>query len=169
MSTPTITIIGNLTADPVLRQTRNGGMCASFTIAANNARRNQQTGQMEQEGSFFVSCTAWEKDWSHIATNAANGLHKGMKVIAYGQIEQRPYTDRNGVQRQSTDMTVYEIGVAMSKYAVNIPSSQTQAATAPAAGYAQQPSQQSAQTPGADPWAGTDYGEYGNASGEPEF
>lgn len=153
MSTPTITVIGRLTRDPELRTTKNGKNMCSFAIVANDRRYNENNGQWEDTGSFFVNCSAFDSDWLHIATNIANSLHKGTQVIAQGRIKQEKYTDRSGAERTTDKLVVDSIGPDLRRYGVDVHEPKRPTDT----GFAgsQQPQQQAAQSQQRprDPWA----------------
>lgn len=176
MSTPTITIVGRLTRDPELRTTKNGKNVCSFTIAANNRRKNQNTGEWEDGSAIFLNCTAWDSEYSQMAANVANSLHKGMQVIAHGQVHQGSYTDRQGVERTTFEMRVDSIGPDLNRYGVDV----HEPIRPTASGFAgsQQPQQQAAQSQQRprDPWA-QQHGfqtfqqtsDFGGGGDEPEF
>ena len=93
MALPRITAEGNLTADPEYRQTRNGKTVASFRLAANESRYNEQTRQWEQTGACFLQCTAW----APLADNMyATGLEKGSPVVVTGRLETRTWQTEIG-------------------------------------------------------------------------
>lgn len=54
----TLTIVGNLTADPELRSTNTGAQVASFTIASTPRTYNRQTQQYEDGTALFLRCSA---------------------------------------------------------------------------------------------------------------
>ena len=176
MSTPTITVIGRLTRDPELRTTKTGRNVCSFTIAANNRRKNQNTGEWEDGTALFLNCTAWDTDYSQMAANVANTLHKGMQVIAHGQVHQGSYTDRQGVERTTFEMRVDSIGPDLNRYGVDV--HEPMRPTASGFAGSQQPQQQAAQSQQRprDPWA-QQHGfqtfqqtsDFGGGGDEPEF
>lgn len=120
MSTPTITIVGRLTRDPELRTTKTGKNMCSFAIVANDRRYNENNGQWEDTGSFFVNCSAFDSDWLHLATNIANSLHKGTQVIAQGRIKREKYMDRSGAERTTDKLVVDSIGPDLNRYGVDV-------------------------------------------------
>ncbi|MDI9588202.1 MAG: single-stranded DNA-binding protein [Acidobacteriota bacterium] len=110
----TMTITGNLTADPDLRYTSSGKAKAEFTIADNRRRKNPQTGQWEDAGeTLFMRCEAWD---AH-AENIANTLVKGQKVYAVGSVKQENYETRDGQKRTVYKLKVNDIGVVIPRYA----------------------------------------------------
>lgn len=175
----TITIVGNLTADPELRTTGKGASVVSFTIASTPRNWNRGSNQFEDGQALFIRCSAWRDMADHVAQT----LHKGMRVIAQGRLEQNEYTDQQGNKRTSIQMQVDEIGPSL-RYAT----AQVQRATQQNNGYQQQGGyQQQTQTvqygqqqaapniPGVgnDVWsqsqAAADFGGFGGGNGEPAF
>lgn len=160
-----ITIVGNLTADPELRTTSAGAQVASFTIASTPRSWNRSTNQFEDGQALFMRCSAWRD----LATHCAQSLAKGMRVIAQGRLQQRPYQAQDGSNRTVIEMTVDEIGPSL-KYATaqvqrqqhgNGGGFQGNNAGGFAGGARDQQPQQQAQAPADDPW--------GAPAGEPDF
>lgn len=156
-----ITIVGNLTADPELRTTRNGGTVANFSIAATPRVYNSQANQWEDGQALFLRCSAWRD----LASHCVQTLRKGMRVIAQGRLQQRSYQAQDGSNRTVIEMTVDEIGPSL-KYATaqvqKMQSGGYQGSSANGGGYQQpQQPQQQAQAPADDPW--------GAPAGEPDF
>ena len=105
----TITVIGNLTADPEVKTTGSGKPVASFTVASTPRSFNRQTGQWEDGQALFLRCSAWNEMADHIGTTLA----KGMRVIVTGRLSQRSYQAKDGSQRTSIDLTVDDIGPSL--------------------------------------------------------
>ena len=154
-----ITIVGNLTADPELRTTRNGGTVANFSIAATPRVFDKQSNQWIDGDALFLRCSAWRD----LATHCAQSLGKGMRVIAQGRLQQRSYQAQDGSNRTVIELQVDEIGPSL-KYATaqvqKMQSGGYQGGNG--GGYQQQPqqAQQQSQAPADDPWS---------APVEPEF
>lgn len=104
-----ITIVGNLTADPELRTTSNGGAVANFNIAATPRVYDKQSQQWVDGDALFLCCTAWRD----LAEHCANSLAKGMRVIAQGRLQQRSYQANDGSQRTVIELQVDEIGPSL--------------------------------------------------------
>ena len=160
MSTPTITITGNLTADPELRTTGNGNTVVNFTIAASNRRLNQKTNQWEDGDTLFLNCSAWDRARHPVASNIANSLSKGMRVIAHGNLVQRSYQAQDGTQRTVVELRVDDIGPALSNATAQVQRMQNsqQSGFQPqkANQWGSQPTQshpQSSNAPVNDPWS----------------
>ncbi len=155
-----ITIVGNLTADPELRTTRNGGAVANFSIAATPRVFDKQSNQWVDVDALFLRCTAWRD----MAQHCAQTLRKGMRVIAQGRLTQHSWEDEQHQKRTAVELQVDEIGPSL-RYATaqvqKMQSGSYQGGNANG-GYQQpqQPQQQS-QAPADDPW--------GAPAGEPDF
>ena len=98
----TLTITGNLTADPELRFTATGTAVAAFTVAASRRVYDQASGQWQDGDTLFLRCSAWRD----LADHTAESLTKGMRVIVTGRLKQRTYETPEGDKR-----TVYEVDV----------------------------------------------------------
>ena len=91
-----VVLIGRLTRDPEIRFTSGGQALANFAIAVDRPFTNQQ-GERETD---FINIVAWRQQ----AEFAQNYLTKGRLVAVDGRLQLRSYTDREGVQRKSTEV-----------------------------------------------------------------
>ncbi|MGW4640778.1 single-stranded DNA-binding protein [Sphaerisporangium sp. NPDC004334] len=105
----TITIIGNLTADPELRYTQTGTAVAGFSIASSSRTYNKQLEQWEDGEALFLRCSAWRDLGEHVAAS----LTRGTRVIASGRLCMRTYDTTDGERRTVYEMTVDEIGPSL--------------------------------------------------------
>jgi single-strand DNA-binding protein len=108
----TITLVGNLTADPELRFTPSGAAVANFTVASTPRTFDRQTNEWRDGDAMFLSCAVWRQ----AAENVAESLQKGMRVIVQGRLKSRSYETREGEKRTVFEIDVDEIGPAL-KYA----------------------------------------------------
>lgn len=105
----TITVIGNLTADPELRYTSSGVPVCSFRVASTPRVRNRQTGEWSDGDPLFLGCDLWRE----AAENAAESLKKGMRVIVQGNLTQRSYQTQSGEQRTVFELKNCEVGPSL--------------------------------------------------------
>lgn len=105
----TITVVGNLVADPELRFTPSGAAVANFRIASTPRRRDPQTNQWVDGEALFLSCNVWRE----AAENVAESLSKGMRVIVQGRLRQRSYETREGEKRTVFEVEVDEVGPSL--------------------------------------------------------
>jgi single-strand DNA-binding protein len=109
MGETTITIIGNLTADPEVRFTDSGTAVASFTIASTPRTFDRNTNTWKDGAALFMRCSAWRELGEHVG----DSLTKGQRVIATGRLKQRSYEDREGVKRTVVELDVEEVGPSL--------------------------------------------------------
>lgn len=144
------TITGNLAAKPELETTQSGTKLARIVVYSTRRVKDQATGNWVDATTTKVRCTAW----NGLAEHAAAELDKGMSVIVKGELEQRNYQDKQGVQHASLEITnVNEIGRALKHGSItNAPTQAPQQGFTP---YAPAPANTQANTwtqADADPW-----------------
>ena len=105
-----ITVVGNLVADPELRFTPAGAAVANFRIASTPRRFNRQTSQWEDGEAMYLTCNVWRQ----AAENVAAALSKGMRAIVQGRLRQRSYESREGERRSIFEVEVDEVGPSLS-------------------------------------------------------
>ena len=98
-----IMLIGRLGKDPELQVTPDGTPVTKVTLAVNRYSRTSSGERKEETDWFNVSA------WRQLAETCEKYLHKGSKVYVEGRLSQRKYTDREGVQRTSIDVTMTEM------------------------------------------------------------
>jgi single-strand DNA-binding protein len=108
----TITVVGNLTADPELRFTSSGAAVASFTVASTPRTFDRQSGEWKDGEALFMRCSIWRQ----AAENVAESLTRGARVIVSGRLKQRSYDTREGEKRTVIELEVDEVGPSL-KYA----------------------------------------------------
>lgn len=105
----TITLVGNLTADPELRFTPSGAPVANFTVASTPRTFDRQTNEWKDGDAMFLNCAVWRQ----AAENVAETLTKGMRVIVQGRLKSRSYETREGERRTVFEVDVDEIGPSL--------------------------------------------------------
>lgn len=108
MADNSVTVIGNLTREPELRYTNAGRGMAQFGIAVNRRWQNRQSGEWEEQVSFF-NVTAW----GDLGENCAASLTKGSRVIINGRLEQRSYETQQGEKRSVVEIIADEVGPSL--------------------------------------------------------
>lgn len=110
----TITVVGNLTADPELRFTPSGAAVANFTVASTPRIYDRQSGEWKDGEALFLRCNIWRE----AAENVAESLTRGARVIVTGRLKQRSFETREGEKRTVVEVEVDEIGPSL-RYARN--------------------------------------------------
>lgn len=99
----TVTVVGNVTRDPELRFTQGGMAVASFGLAWNRRRQDQ-----EDEVSFFdVTC------FRQMAENVAESITKGARVVVYGTLQQRSWENQEGERRSKVEILADDIAPSL--------------------------------------------------------
>jgi len=99
-----VILVGNLGADPETRYTANGGAITSIRIATSEQWTDKQSGQKQER-------TEWHriKFFGRLAEIAGEYLKKGRQVYIEGSLRTDKYTDKEGVERYSTDIIANEM------------------------------------------------------------
>lgn len=96
-----VILIGNMTADPELKQTTSGLSVCSFSIAVNRKTKNQD-GNNECD---FINVVAWRQT----AEFVAKYFKKGNPILVCGQLQTRTWTDTSNNKRYATEVVADEI------------------------------------------------------------
>jgi single-strand DNA-binding protein len=95
-----VIITGNLTKDPDLASISGSGTSVcSLRIACNGRRKNNETGQWEDQANYFDVSVFGQQ-----AENCHRYLKKGRPVAIDGRLRWREWNDSNGQKRQSVDI-----------------------------------------------------------------
>lgn len=99
-----VIIVGNLGADPETRYTGSGTAITSLRIATSEQWTDKQSGEKQER-------TEWHrvKLFGKLAEIAGEYLKKGRQVYIEGSLRTDKYTDKDGVERYSTDIIANEM------------------------------------------------------------
>jgi single-strand DNA-binding protein len=100
-----VTVYGNVVTDPTPRAGRNGSIFTTFRVATTPYRRTADGSYADQETSFY-NVIAFDT----LASNTAASLHKGQPVIIVGNLSNKSYVDKDGINRNSTEVEAQHIG-----------------------------------------------------------
>jgi len=97
-----VILVGNLGADPDIRQSGNGNVVANLNIATGEAWKDQQ-GQLQER-------TEWHRVvmFGRTAEIARDYLRKGSKLYLEGKLQTRKWQDKNGQDRYTTEIVAHE-------------------------------------------------------------
>ncbi len=104
MSVNKAIIIGNLGKDPVVRVMTNGTQATSISIATSEKWKDKQSGETEEK-------TEWHNIalFGKLAEIAGEYLKKGSSVYIEGRIQYKKWTDKEGVERNSTEIVASQL------------------------------------------------------------
>src|SRR4051794_39551130 len=105
----TITVVGNLTADPELRFTPSGAAVASFTVASTPRTFDKDSNEWKDGEALFLRCSVWRQ----AGENVAESLTRGARVIVSGRLKQRSFETKEGEKRTVIELDVDEIGPSL--------------------------------------------------------
>jgi single-strand DNA-binding protein len=103
-----VILVGNLTADPELKQTPSGVSVCRFSIAVQRRFGRNEQGQTTAD---FFNIVAWRQS----AEFVARYFTKGRAILVCGQIQNDNWTDQQGVKHYSTSIVADEVTFADSK------------------------------------------------------
>lgn len=98
-----VMVAGNLTKDPVFRETSNNTPVVNFHIAAN--RRYKDSSNQWQEDVCYVGVVAWNK----LADSCRNRLKKGSAVLIDGELQSRTFKNDDGRNRTIVEIKAKRI------------------------------------------------------------
>jgi len=103
-----VIFIGRLTRDPESRTFANGGKVVNFGFAVTNRKKNQQTGQWEDE-PMFIDCKIFNRSETNPqADRAEQNLRKGQQVFLEGHLVFEQWEDKNGGGKRSKHALVVD-------------------------------------------------------------
>lgn len=106
MNESTVTVSGNVVADPVEHVTSNGLGFTTFRVASTERRFNPKLGMFADGHTNFFNVTAFRL----LAANAAVSLKKGQPVVVQGRLRINTYDRQDGGVGVSVDITADHIG-----------------------------------------------------------
>lgn len=96
-----VMLIGRLTRDPEVRTFGNGGKVAAFGFAVNNKKKNQQTGQWEDE-PVFLDIEAFNRQTGRqLADLVEQYFKKGAQFYLEGHLRLDSWQDKNDGSKRS--------------------------------------------------------------------
>lgn len=92
-------LVGNITADPILKQTAYGKSMVTFSLAINEYHQ----GKIKK--TIFLNCKAWDQRADYIG----KFLKKGTPVVIEGKIDRRNFINKDGNNVYVTEIIVENI------------------------------------------------------------
>jgi single-strand DNA-binding protein len=97
-----VILVGNLGKDPEIRRTNDGRPIANLSVATSESWRDKNTGERKEK-------TEWHRVVifnEGLCKVVEQYLKKGSKVYLEGQLQTRKYTDKEGVEKYSTEVVL---------------------------------------------------------------
>jgi single-strand DNA-binding protein len=98
-----VQLIGRLGQDPEIRTLESGKKVAHFNLATNESYKNADGAKIDE--------TTWHSivAWNGLAELSSKFLSKGREVCIEGRISYRSYTDKNGNQKNVTEIVASDL------------------------------------------------------------
>lgn len=109
MSGNTLTITGNITADPEVRETQSGQVVANFVVADTPRYRDSATGEWKDGETLFQKVAVW----GDLATHVAHSITRGARVIVTGRLQAKTFAGNDGERRTYTELVADEVGASL--------------------------------------------------------
>lgn len=99
-----VILVGNLGGDPEVKYTGGGTAVCTLSVATSENWKDKQTGEQQER-------TEWHrvKMFGRLAEIAGEYLKKGRQVYIEGSLRTDKYTDKDGIERFSTDIIANEM------------------------------------------------------------
>lgn len=97
-----VILVGNLGADPEVRNFPNGGKVCNLSIATSENWKDRNTGERRERTEWHRVAIFSEP----LVRVAEQFLRKGSKVYIEGQLETRKWQDQSGADRYSTEVVL---------------------------------------------------------------
>ncbi|MEX0628767.1 MAG: single-stranded DNA-binding protein [Cucumibacter sp.] len=104
-----VILIGNLGADPEVRQTQDGRPIVNLRVATSDSWRDKATGERREKTEWHRVVIFSEG----LAKVAQQYLKKGAKVYLEGQLQTRKWQDNDGNDRYSTEVVLQNFNSAL--------------------------------------------------------
>ncbi len=98
-----VIVAGNLTKDPIFRQTTNNTPVVNFSVASN--RKYKDSSNQWQEDVCYVGIVAWNK----LAESCRDRLKKGSAVLVDGELQSRTWKSEDGHNRSIVEIKARRI------------------------------------------------------------
>lgn len=98
-----VILMGRLTASPELKQTQNGTVVTSFSIAVDRKAKDTPCD--------FITVVAWKQTAEFICKY----FKKGSAILVCGELQTRSWSDSQGNKRYATEVVANEVSFCESK------------------------------------------------------
>ena len=94
-----VIIVGNLGRDPEIRYMPSGDAIANIAVATSYKSKDRNSGEQKE-------LTEWHRIsfFGRLAEIVGQYLKKGSSVYVEGRLQTRKYTDKDGIERDATDI-----------------------------------------------------------------
>lgn len=99
-----VILVGNCGRDPEIRYLPSGQAVANVSVATSSRRKDKTSGEMIED-------TQWHRVtfFDRLAEIAGEYVKKGRPIYVEGRLTYRKYTDKDGVEKSTTDIVATEL------------------------------------------------------------
>ena len=97
-----VTLMGNLTRDPELRQTPTGQSVTSFSLALNRSYKDASGEWQEATDYIDIVC------WGSLAERVAQYMSKGRRCLVQGRLQSRSW-EQEGQKRSKVEVLANDV------------------------------------------------------------
>jgi single-strand DNA-binding protein len=97
-----VILVGNLGKDPEVRTMQSGGKSVSFSVATSETWNDKASGDRKEKTQWHRVVIFNER----LGEVAEKYLKKGAKVYIEGALESRKFTDKDGAEREITEVVL---------------------------------------------------------------
>jgi single-strand DNA-binding protein len=111
-----VIIVGNLGRDPEMRTFPSGDRVANVTVATTDKWKDKQTGELKE-------ATEWHRVVfnGRLAEIAGEYLRKGSQVYVEGSLRTRKWTDKDGIEKYTTEIRADQMQMLGSRHGMGGP------------------------------------------------
>ncbi len=104
-----VVLVGRLTADPEIRATGSGIKLAAIRFAVTNRKKNNQSGQWEDE-PMYIDITAFDRGSDGgLASTVERFCKKGSQLLIEGKLQLETWEDKNGGGKRSKHKIIADV------------------------------------------------------------
>lgn len=104
-----VQLIGNVTRDPELKQTKSGQGVTTVGMATNRVWKDQNGVKHDEVEYHNVVC------WGRLAEVVCEYIKKGTKIFFGGRLQTRTWDDESGVKHYRTEVVAEDMIILSSK------------------------------------------------------
>ncbi|WP_310566621.1 single-stranded DNA-binding protein [Hydrogenophaga sp.] len=99
-----VILVGNCGRDPEIRYLPSGQAVANVSVATTSRRKDRNSGE-------FVEETQWHRVtfFERLAEIVGEYVKKGTPIYVEGRLTYRKYTDKDGIEKNATDIVASEM------------------------------------------------------------
>ena len=95
-----VMLIGNVGADPIIRQTQDGKKIVTLSLATTDSWKDKATGE-KRDKTEWHRIVIFNEGLSGVVENY---VKKGQQLFIEGQLQTQKYTDANGIEKYTTQV-----------------------------------------------------------------